>query len=87
MHFRAPDDAPGELEMTQASLLAIRNDAGAFAWLDKALRRGWLGQYYSASLADWPQFEGLRGDPRFADLQKRLDATVARERAELLAGG
>ena len=71
---------------TQASLLAIRNDARNFDWLDKAVRRGWLGQYYSASLADWPQFDGFKADPRFAALQKRIDATVARERAELIAG-
>ena len=37
--YRANDDAPGELEMVQASLLAIRNDRRALDWLDKAVRR------------------------------------------------
>ena len=86
MRYRAPDDAPGELEMLQASLLAFRNDRRALDWLDKAVRRGWLGQYYSANLADWPQFDSLRGDPRYAAIQKRIDAAIARERAEVLAG-
>jgi len=83
--YRNPDDAPGELEMMRASLLAIQNDRGALDWLDKAVQRGWLGQYYSSQLADWPQFDGLRADPRYAALQKRIDATIARERAEVLA--
>lgn len=85
MRFRAPDDAPGDLEMTQASLLALRNDGRALDWLGKAVQRGWFGQYYSANLADWPQFDALRADPRYAALQKRIDATIARERAEVLA--
>ena len=42
-------------------------------WLDKAVARGWLGQYYSANLADWPQFDRLRGDPRYAAMQRRID--------------
>ena len=82
--FRANDDAPGELEMMQASLLAIRNDRRAIAWLDKAVQRGWLGQYYSSQLADWPQFDALRSDPRYAAIQKRIDATITRERGEVL---
>jgi TolB-like protein len=85
-HFRGNDDEPGEVEMMQASMLAIRNDRGALDWLDKAVQRGWLGQYYSANLADWPQFDALRSDPRYAAIQKRIDATIARERAEVLAG-
>jgi TolB-like protein len=84
--YRGPDEAPGELEMTQASLLAIRNDRRALDWLDKAVSRGWLGQYYSSQLADWPQFDSMRGDPRYAALQRRIDTTIARERAEVLAG-
>ena len=83
MRFRAPDDAPGELEMMQASLLAIRNDRRALDWLDKAVRRGWLGQYYSSELADWPQFDSLSTDSRYLAIQKSLDATIARERAEV----
>lgn len=86
MRYRAPDDAPGELELMQASLLALRRDARALDWLDKAVHRGWLGQYYSAQLADWPQFDALRSDPRYAAIQKRIDAAIVRERAELLAG-
>jgi TolB-like protein/Tfp pilus assembly protein PilF len=85
MHFRAPDDAPGELEMMQASLLAIHNDRRALDWLDKAVRRGWLGQYYSSRLADWPQFDAFRADPRYSAIQKRLDAAIARERSQVLA--
>jgi len=85
MRFRAPDDAPGELEIMQASLLAIHNDRRALDWLDKAVNRRWLGQYYSANLADWPQFDALRPDPRYAAIQRRIDTIIARERAEVLA--
>ena len=81
--YRANDDAPGELEMVQASLLAIRNDRRALDWLDKAVRRGWLGQYYSSKLADWPQFDRLSADSRYGAIQQRLDATIARERKEV----
>ena len=85
MRYRTPDDAPGELEWLQASLLANRNDRRTLEWLDKAVKRGWRGQYYSADLADWPQFDAFRFDPRYAAIQKRLDASIARERAEVLA--
>ena len=85
MRYRGPDDAPGELEMMQASLLSLRNDRRALDWIEKAVQRGWLGQYYSASLVDWPQFDSLRAEPRYVALQKRLDAKIARERAEVLA--
>ena len=85
MRFRSPDEAPGELEAAQAGLLAIRNDRRALDWLDKAVQRGWLGQYYSPNLADWPQFDPFRGDPRYAAIQKRIDATIARERGEVIA--
>jgi TolB-like protein len=84
MRFRSPDEAPGEPELWQASLLALRGDRRAFDWLDKAVARGWLGQYYSPNLGDWPQFEGLRGEPRYAEIQRRIDARMARERAETL---
>lgn len=86
MRYRSPDEAPGELEMTRASLLALRKDARALDWLSKAADRGWLGQYFSSNLSDWPQFDALRADARYAAIQKRIDATIARERAELLAG-
>ena len=85
MRHRAPDDAPGELEMTQASLLALRNDARALDWLDKAVRRDWLGQYYSTKLADWPQFDRFRDHTRYAALQRTIDAKIATERAATLA--
>ena len=83
-HYRNPDDAPGELEMMQASLLAMRADERAFDWLEKAVQRGWLGQYYSADLADWPQFDALKNDPRYAALQQRIEARVATQRAKVL---
>lgn len=83
--YRNPDDAPGELEMMQASLLAIAGDKRAVVWLDKAVQRGWLGQYYSADLADWPQFDGLRSDPRLAALQAAIDRRIAQQRSLVLA--
>jgi TolB-like protein/Flp pilus assembly protein TadD len=85
MRFRSPDDAPGELELWQASLLAIRNDPRTLNWLDKAVQRGWLGQYYSSNLADWPQFDALRVDPRLAAIQLRIDRRVSAERTKILA--
>jgi TolB-like protein/tetratricopeptide (TPR) repeat protein len=84
-HYRSPDDMPGEVEIVQASLLALRNDRGSLDWLQRAVRRGWLGQYYSARLADWPQFDAFAADPRYAAIQKQIDASIARERAEVLA--
>lgn len=84
MQYRSADHYAGELEMWQASLFALRGDARAFDWLDKALARGWVGQYASASLADWPQFDRLRADPRYAAIQQRIDARIAQERAETL---
>lgn len=84
MRHRNPDDAPGELEMMQASLMAIRGDRSALDWLAKAVDRGWLGQYYSARLDDWPQFDGLRGDPRYAAVKRRIAGHIAKERAETL---
>jgi TolB-like protein/Tfp pilus assembly protein PilF len=84
MRHRSPDAYAGELEMWQASLLALRGDRRALDWLEKALARGWIGQYYSANLADWPQFDGLRGEPRYTEVQRRIDARVEKERAETL---
>lgn len=83
--YRNPDDAPGELEEMQASLLAIRGDERGLDWLEKAVQRGWLGQYYSADLNDWPQFDAFRNDPRYAALRQRLLASIARQRAEVSA--
>ncbi|MEO5577843.1 MAG: hypothetical protein ABIR25_02170 [Sphingomicrobium sp.] len=84
MRHRSPDPSAGELEMWQASLLALRGDTRAFDWLAKAMDRGWIGQYYSSSLADWPQFDRLRGDPRYAENQRRIDSRIGKERAETL---
>lgn len=82
--YRSCDDFPGELEVIQASLLALRDDPAALAWLEKAVKRGWLGQYYSSQLADWPHFDKLRGDPRYAAIQRRIDARIAKERSEVV---
>lgn len=84
MRHRSPDDASGELEMWKSSLLAMRGDARAFDWLGKAVDRGWMGQYYSSALGDWPQFDRLRGDARYAAIQRRVDARIAKERSEVV---
>jgi TolB-like protein len=84
---RSPDDVPGELELVQSSLLAIANDSGALDWLGKAVDRGWFGQYYSAKLADWPQFDRFAADSKYLAIQKRIDAKVAAERAKVLTAG
>lgn len=83
--YRSPDDFPGELELVQSSLLALKNDRRALDWLGRAVDRGWLGQYYSAHLADWPQFDGFRLDPRYLAIQTRIDMKIAGERAKVLA--
>ena len=85
MKWSSPNAEPGRLEFRKASLLGAVGDRRAIDWLDKAVQRGWVGQYYSANLADWPQFDALRADARYAELQKRIDLTIARERAEVLA--
>ena len=85
MRFRSPDDAPGEPELWQASLLSLRGGSRALDWLGKAVARGWLGQYYSGNLSDWPQFDSLRGSPKYLEIQRRMDARIAKERAEVLA--
>lgn len=83
--YRNPDDAPSELEEMQASLLAIRGDKRAMDWLAQAVQRHWLGQYYSADLGDWPQFDAFRKDPRYVALRQQLLANIARQRAQVLA--
>lgn len=80
--MRSTEDDPGQLEVRKASVLALAGDRSAIDWLEKAVGAGWLGQYYSSRLSDWPQFHLLLGDPRLAKLQQRIDATIARERAE-----
>ena len=83
---RLPQDWPGDLEFRRASLAALDGERGlAAGWLDKAVRAGWLGLPNSGRIADYPQFDGLRADPRIAEAQRRVDATIARERRELMA--
>lgn len=82
---RSPDDLPGEVELVQSSLLALKNDRSALDWLGRAVDRGWFGQYYSGNLADWPQFDNLHLDPRYLAIQKRIDAKIAAERQKVLA--
>ena len=82
--YRGPDEAPGGVELRQAAVLALRRDSRALEWLDKAMRRGWFGQYYSGSLSDWPQFERFNQHPRYAAIQQQMNARLAQERAETL---
>jgi TolB-like protein/Tfp pilus assembly protein PilF len=77
---------PGRLQFRKASLLAIRSDRRALDLIEEAVRRGWIGYYYSPKLSDWPQFDPFRSDPRYAALEQRMAASVARERSEMLAG-
>jgi len=85
MKFAPPAADPGQLEFRKASLMAASGQPQAIDWLDRAARRGWLGYPYSSHLADWPQFDTLRADPRYAAIQKRIDGVIARERAKVLA--
>lgn len=80
----APAAVAGSLQFRQASLLALAGDRRGLDWLSQAVDRGWVGQYFSSSLADWPQFDVFRGDPRYAAAQRKIDARVAREREEVL---
>jgi tetratricopeptide (TPR) repeat protein len=81
-----PGGEPGRLEVQKASLLGAVGDRRGVEWLEKAISRGWVGQHYSSQLADWPQFDAFRSDPRYTAMRNRIDATIARERAETLAG-
>lgn len=72
-------------EFRKAALLAIRGDRRGLDWLERAVARGWVGQPFSPRLSDWPQFDPYRADPRYAALQKRIDAVIARERREAIA--
>lgn len=83
---RVPPAWPADLEFNRATLGALEGDReGALRWLDRAVARSWAGQPYSSRLTDYPQFDAIRADPRFATLQRRIDARLARERAELIA--
>lgn len=86
MKFRPPAAWPGRIQYTKASLLAVANDRRALDWLNAAVDRGWLGQYFSTRLSDYPVFDAFRSDSRYAAIQKRIDTRIARERAEVLAG-
>lgn len=72
-----------------AELAAIRAAQGereqALALLGSAVRGGWLpdARQTALDLAQEPAFAGLRSDPRFEAMRKRILAHVARERAEL----
>ena len=73
-----------DLEFRRSTLHGIKGDkAEARAWLAKAVDRGWIGRPYSTRLHDYPQFDSLRADPRMHDLQRRIDAKIARERAKV----
>jgi DNA-binding SARP family transcriptional activator/TolB-like protein len=74
---------------TQARLAMVRAAQGqrapAISALDAAIRKGWFpdGRTVALDLAQEPAYRGLRGDPRFDALRKRLLDHIARERAEL----
>ncbi|HEU4705196.1 MAG TPA: tetratricopeptide repeat protein [Sphingomicrobium sp.] len=53
--------------------------------ISRAMDHGWLpdGFFYPLDIAEDPPFRGLRGDPRFERLRRRILAHIARERAEL----
>lgn len=83
---RFPPAFPADLEFNRASLSALEGDsAGALHWLGRAVDRRWAGQPYSSRLSHYPQFDALKGDPRLALLQQRIDAAIAKERREYLA--
>ena len=85
MEWRTPADRRGGHEFAQASFAAVTGRVDeALDWLDRAVARGWLGQGLSSRLSDYPQFDLLVQNPRYAALQKRIDRTIASERAELL---
>ncbi|HXG99602.1 MAG TPA: TIR domain-containing protein [Sphingomicrobium sp.] len=76
----------GDLEVDLAMLSALRgNREQAFKWLKLGVDRGWLGRPISHSLRDLPAFDGLRGDPRFTELQSLIDRRISTERTEILA--
>ena len=76
----------GALEFDLATLNALDgNRTAALRFLDGAVAVGWIGRPYSSRLSDYPQFDSLNSDQRYAALQKRIDASIARERAEILA--
>jgi TolB-like protein/tetratricopeptide (TPR) repeat protein len=86
--YRWGDETGAEPEFGRALSLGLRGDRnGGIAWMNRAIQLGWLGYPYSSRLLDWPEFDGLRGDPRLAELQAKIDRTVARQRAQVIAQG
>ena len=83
---RAQNRLAGDLEFERATLGAFdRKPDEALRFLEQAVAAGWLGRPYSSQLADYPQFDLLRAEPRFTALQLRIDRKIAQERAEVLA--
>lgn len=77
----------GALEFDLATFGALDGrKSDALRFLERAVAVGWMGRPYSSRLSDYPQFDAFRSDPRYAAIQARLNATIARERAETLAG-
>ena len=74
---------------TLARLAIVRAAQGdrpqALAAIEEATRKGWFpdGRDISLDLAEEPAFAGLRGEPRFEAVRKRLLDHVAQERAKL----
>ena len=70
-------------------LAAVRAAQGerdqSLALLGVALNRGWMpdGRNVALDLADEPAFAGMRSDPRFQAVRKRILDHIAREKAEL----
>lgn len=86
--YRWGDETAAEAEVERAMALALGGDRdGAIRWLARAIDLGWLGYPYSSRLIDWPEFDGLRGDPRLASLQSRIDRTIAAQRTQVLRQG
>ena len=84
--YRWGDETAGEPEFERAMALALGGDSkGSLDWLGRAIGLGWLGYPYSSRLVDWPEFDGLRSDPRLAALQARIDRRIAEQRAQVLA--
>lgn len=76
----------GDYEFDQATLAVFEgNKDSSLQWLQKAVAKGWLGRPYSPNFSDRPQFDALRSDTRLAALQARVDHTIARQRAQVLA--
>lgn len=84
--WRSTIQDAGSHEFAQASFAAVTGrNAEALNWLDQAVEGGWLGEYFSSRLSDFPQFDVLANHPLYTRIQKRIDAKIATERTELLA--